>query len=43
MTPLTIGLIVVAATVLPLAVMLWLAFTAPRGWEDERGWNEGEP
>ena len=43
MTPTTIGLSLAAISLASLGVMCWLAFMAPMGWEDENGWNAGEP
>lgn len=43
MTPLATGLVVCAAVLAPAAIMAWLAFTAPLGFEDEDGFHLGEP
>jgi hypothetical protein len=39
----TTGLIVTVAVLAPLAVMCWMVYTAPLGWEDSDGWHPGEP
>lgn len=41
MTNLEIGLIATALGLVPVAVMIWLAVTAPEGWEDQHGWHPG--
>ena len=44
MTHLAIGLAITVVVLIPLAVMCWLAATAPLGFEDdERGFVYGEP
>ena len=43
MTNLTTGLIVTAVVFVPLAVMAYLAATAPTGYETDDGFFYGEP
>lgn len=37
----TTGLIITAAVSACIAVMVYLAWKAPLGWEDSEGWHEG--
>lgn len=38
-----LGLAITIAVLIPLGVMCWLVATAPLGWEDDEGFNFGEP
>lgn len=43
MTPAHIGLLIAGGCIAALAIMWFLTFTAPHGWQDSDGFHLGEP
>ena len=43
MTNLETGAVVITLALIPLGFMWWIASRAPIGWQDENGFNYGEP